>query len=216
MMNRTTMKQLLKSALLVALLSGMSLLATSAMLVSQQGDTQNGGTGDHGDNPVVGSLPCAVDPDLDLIFGGNAEAVIAPQPILGMVGGINLSDQILNADGTPYGLVNRGSGFTIMGLVNDGLITVKRADASKAFMLLQQWLPDAYIGGTISMASTVGNLSRPIANNLIDLPLLLVAAAPGPVVNAAITIEGPSGAQLPDLTVNISALGNLVTVSYTP
>ena len=204
----------MKPALLVALLGGMSLLATSPMLVSQQGGARNGGTGDHGDNPVVGSLPCAIDPDLDLIFGGNAEAIIAPQPILGMVGGVNLSNQILDADGTPYGQVNRGSGFTIMGLVNDGFISVSRSDAAKAFMLLEQWLPDAYIGGTISMASTIGNPSRTINNNLIDLPMLMVAAAPGPVVNAVITIEGPSLMQ-PVLTVNISAVGNLLTVSYT-
>jgi hypothetical protein len=215
MMNRTTIKQLMKPALLVALLGGMSLLATSSALVSQQGDSHNGGTGDHGDNPVVGSLPCAIDPDLDLIFGGNGTALIAPQPILGMVGGINLSDQIHNADGTPNGLVNRGSGFTTMALVNDGFITVSRADASKAFMLLQQWLPDAYIGGTISMASTIGNPSRTISNNVIDLPLLMIAAAPGPVINGVITISGPSAMQ-PVLTVNVSAVGNLVTVTYTP
>lgn len=215
MINWTTFKQLMKPALLVALLGGMSLLATSNMLVSQQGDSRTGG--DHGDNPVVGSLPCYVEPELDLMFGGNATSGMFPVSTLAMLGGTDLSAQIFNADGVPYGLVNRGGlgMFTKLGLVNSGSITVNRSDATKGFMQLRQWVPDAYIGGTISMVSSIGNPSRTILDNDLDLPLMMMAAAPGPVADARVTIKGPTGEE-DTLVVFISVVGSLVTVTYAP
>ena len=217
MINWTTFKQLMKPALLVALMAGMSLLATSAMLVSQEGDSHSGGTGDHGDNPVVGSLPCLVDPELDLMFGGNATSGMFPTATLGLTGSTALSSQVLDADGVPFGLVNRGGFgiFTIFGLVNNGSVTVSRLDASKGFMQLRQWVPDSYIGGTISMASTVGNPSRTIAGNVIELPMIMVASAPGPFVDARITIKSPNST-MPNLVVYITAVGDLLSVTYAP
>jgi hypothetical protein len=203
----------MKPALAVALLGGMSLLATSPLLVSQQGgDTYTGE--DHGDNPVVGSLPCEVAPDLDLIFGGTAPA---RQSILGLLGGTALESQILDAVGTPYGLVNRpgGTPFTIFGLVHDGSMTLKRSDAAKALMLLQLWLPDEYLGGSVTMTSSVGSPTRTITSNLVDLPLMMLAAAPGPVADARIVMRSASGA-VPARVVYISVVGNLLTVSYVP
>lgn len=215
MINWTTFKQLMKPALLVALLGGMSLLATSNLLVSQQGDTRTGG--DHGDNPVVGSLPCYVEPELDLMFGGNATSAMFPVSTLAMVGSTDLSGQILDADGVPYGLVNRGGlgMFTILGLVNPGSITVSRSDAAKAYMQLRQWVPDAYLGGSISMVSNIGNPSRTILGNDVDLPITMIASAPGPLADARITISGPAGNE-PALVVYISAVGDLLTVTYVP
>ncbi len=216
MINWTTFKQLMKPALLVALLGGMSLLATSNMLVSQQGDSRTGGD-DHGDNPVVGSLPCYVEPELDLMFGGNATSAMFPVPTLAMIGGTDLSDQIFNADGVPCGLVNRGGlgMFTKLGLVNSGSITVTRSDALKGFMQLRQWLPDAYNGGTISMVSSIGNPSRTVLSNDFELPIQMIAAAPGPFVDARITIKGPSATER-TLVIYISAVGDLLTASFAP
>lgn len=216
MINWTTFKQLMKPALLVALLGGMSLLATSNMLVSQQGDSRTGGD-DHGDNPVVGSLPCYVEPELDLMFGGNSTSAMFPSATLAMVGGTDLSNQIFDADGVPYGLVNRGGFglFTKFGLVNPGTMTIGRSDAIKGFMQLRQWVPDSYIGGSISMVSSIGCPSRAIIGNDIELPLMIIAAAPGPFADARITIKSPSGSQ-PNLVVYISVVGELLTVSYVP
>ncbi len=217
MINRTTFKQLLQPAILVALMSGMSLLATSSLLVSQQGNPHDGGVGDHGDNPVVGSLPCAVSPELDQMFGGSGTSITYPSPVLGLVGGSNLSGQIVDAFGTPYGMVNSGvpDAFSIFGLLHDGVITVRRFDANKGFMQLQQWVPDEYIGGTIAMVSTIGNPSREITGNVVDLPMQLLAAAPGPAVDGVITIQGPNG-EAPDLVVHITAVGSFLTITYVP
>jgi hypothetical protein len=216
MNNWTTFKQLMKPALLVALLGGMSLLATSNMLVSQQGDSRTG-DGDHGDNPVVGSLPCYVEPELDLMFGGNAASAMFPVPTLAMVGSTDLSNQIFDADGVPYGLVNRGGlgMFTILGLENPGTITVSRSDAAKAYMQLRQWVPDAYIGGSITMVSSIGNPSRMVIGNNVDLPITMIAGAPGPLADARITIKGPTSNE-PSLVIYISAVGDLLTVTYVP
>lgn len=204
----------MKPALLAALLGGMFLLATTPLLISSQGSVENGGTGDHGDNPVVGSLPCVINPDLDLMFGGGS-SVASLVPVLGMLGGPDLSSQILDANGTPYGFVNRSGLYTAVGLAHDGFICVSRSDARKAFMWLQQWLPNDYLGGTATLNSTVGNSSRSITANVVNLPLMLIAASPSPVSNGVVTIQSVNNVA-PDLVINISAVGNLLTVSYAP
>jgi|FLOH01.1.fsa_nt_gi hypothetical protein len=214
MKNRTAFKYLMKPAFFAALLGGMFLLATSPLLISSQGNVENGGTGDHGDNPVVGSLPCAINPELDLMFGAGSSgnSLVA---VLGMLGGQDLSNQILDANGTPYGMLNRGGLYTTVGLVHDGFIQVARADARKAFMWLQQWLPNDYLGGTATLTSTIGNNSRSITTNVINLPLMMIAASPAPVANGVVRIQSVNNVA-PVLVINISAVGNLVTVSYTP
>ena len=88
-------------ALLLALLGGLALLLVSPYLASQQGMHSSGGgaNSDGGDNPVVGSLPCAVDPELDLKFvqAPGSPGVSLPVPTLGYVGP-DLGDGILNLE----------------------------------------------------------------------------------------------------------------------
>lgn len=208
----TTLKKNAAPALLATLALGVTMLVTPPALVSQQGETTSG---EHGDNPVVGSLPCEVAPELDVLFGGAPGGTNYTQVTLGLLGGSDLDSRIVDASGVPNGMLNRASRFTVFGLKDNGVLTLKRQDAFKLLVLLQAWLPDHFLGGTVSMISTIGNHSREIQQNKIDLPLGSLAAAPGAVVDARITIE-PREQDLDSVVVYMSVVGDFIFISFTP
>lgn len=188
------------------------------------GDTQEPGesgsnSGDHGDNPVVGSLPIEVDPELDLMFSGSGRiSGVGLAPIMGILGGSRIEDQIADAGGVPLGRINRGTGFTILGLVNSGFAMIAREDGRTENLLLEQWLPDEYIGGTITMTSNIGTFTEAIVSNRVELPLKFLSNSTAPVVDAWINTDiiGDLHSSPEVISIHVVMVGESVTVTYLP
>lgn len=214
------------SALLMAILGGLALLMIAPTGTSQSGLSSNseGGTAggsEGGDNPVVGSLPCVVDPTLDLKFFQNANNSTAGPlaPVLGLVG-TQLCTEVQTASGTPFGRVNRGGGVhTILGLTKSGTIVVGRDYLATAGVALSQWVPDEFQGGTVTMTGSFGFSKTMIVSNLAALPVGGMAASPAVVGDVWFTIQPPSapgGQASPPLRVHVVFFGNLATISFLP
>lgn len=217
MNSRLTMNQRIKPILLAAVLGGMFILATTSYLGAQNPGESSSNSGDHGDNPVVGSLPVEVNPDMDLMFAGDGRCGLPnPTPILGLLGSAELEEEILDAGGVPRGRINQGSDFSIFGLVHPGFVAFAREEGRTGELSLKQWLNDAYLGGTISMASNVGASSCNIDANLTSLPLKVLCASTAPVVDAWVTVSGGMDSHVDEILIHIVVVGEVVTVSYIP
>lgn len=214
------------SALLMAILGGLALLMIAPTGTSQSGLSSNAeggteGSSEGGDNPVVGSLPCVVDPTLDLkFFQGANNATAGPlAPVLGLVGS-QLCTEVETASGTPNGRVNRGGGaHTILGLTKSGTIVVGRDYLSSAGTSLSQWVPDRFQGGTVTTTGSFGYSKTMIVGNLAHLPVGSMAASPAVVGDVWFTIQpppAPGGEASPPLLVHLVFFGNLATISYMP
>lgn len=213
---RTNTIQKQKSGLLTGLLGGLSILAICTFISAQQPGGA-GSDGDHGDNPVVGSLPIEVDSELDMMFGEDTRpgVIRTNEPILALVGGMPLEGEILDAFGTPNGRVNAGDGFTILGLHKTGTLLVDRGDCRNGKINLEQWFPDGYLGGRLTMVSNIGSFSSAIEGARKDFPLKFLATSPAPIVDALITAQG-AGNMGESVTVHIVIVGEVVTVNYLP
>jgi hypothetical protein len=215
----TQTTQILKPALLAALLGGLSMLAVGNLSGTQDPGESGSNSGDHGDNPVVGSLPIEVDPDLDLMFSGTGQCSgVAPNPILGFVGEGSIEALISDAGGVPLGRVNCGTGFSIFGLVNSGFAMIARDDGRRGKLFLEQWLPDEYIGGTITMTSNIGTFTEPITSNRVELPLKFLSNSTALVVDAWIStdVNGDVSSSPDVVSTHIVMVGESVTVTYLP
>ena len=214
---RTNTYQKQKPGLLTGLLGALSILTVCTFMSAQQPGGTGSGDGDHGDNPVVGSLPIEVDTELDAMFGEDPRVgvVHANAPILAVVGGAELERMILDAFGTPNGLVNRGGDFTILGLRNTGTILVNRNDCRSQAVCLKQWFPDEYLGGRVTMVSNIGTFGSSIEAEAKELPLKFLATSPAPIVDALITATS-AGTMGATTTVHVVIVGEVVTINYLP
>lgn len=207
------MNQSLKPVFFTVLLGGLSMLAIEA----QSPGEASADPGEHGDNPVVGSLPVEVTPDLDWMFlEGTQPGTAFAKPILGLVGDADLDSEILDASGVPTGLINRGSGFNVFGMEHSGFVTFPRGEGRKENITSKMWLPDAYIGGTIVMHSNVGDMESSLVNNLTRLPLRYLCTSIGPVVDAWFTLIPHRDSNADALGVHVVIVGETVTVTYIP
>jgi hypothetical protein len=209
-------------ALLLVLFGGLALLLGSPYLASQDGmrSSGEGANSDGGDNPVVGSLPCAVDPELDLKFvqATGSPGVSLPVPTLGYVGP-DLRDGILAADGIPEGRVNRRGDFDILGLVKPGTVTVSRDDLRDGEIELLQWVPDSFKGGCVTSSGTMGPSKIDLNGNLTPLPVRAAAQSLLFVVDQWYFISPPTppgGQALPPIRVHVSMTPTLATITYLP
>ena len=210
-------------ALLVALFGGLAILAIAPFVATQEpsGYADSGeGDIDGGDNHVVGSLPCVVDPTLDLKFfqGANSSHAGIPIPVMGLIGG-ELETQVQDANGTPYGLVNRSSGYNIFGMSQNGTVVLSRVDLASGFVALSQWVPDSFLGGSMLTSGSVGGGKVDILSNVVSLPISGVAASPLPTADVWYTIAAPappSGQALPPLRVHVVLANGLATISFLP
>lgn len=212
---RTNTYQKHKPGFLAGLLGALSILTVCTFMSAQQpGGT---GDGDHGDNPVVGSLPIEIDTELDAMFGEDSGVGVihASDPILAVIGGPELESLILDAFGAPSGYVNRNGGFTILGLRNTGTILVDRDDTRTGAVCLKQWFPEEYLGGRVTMVSNIGTFSSTIEKEAKDLPLKFLATSPAPIVDALITATG-AGTMGATTTVHVVIVGEVVTINYLP
>ncbi len=211
------MNQRIKPILLAAVLGGLFILATTSYLGAQNPGESSSNSGDHGDNPVVGSLPVEVNPDMNLMFVSDGRCGLPnPTPTLGLLGSTDLEEDILDAGGVPRGCINQGSDFDIFGLVHPGFVAFAREDGRNGELILKQWLSDDYLSGTISMVSNVGSSSCNIDFNLTNLPLKSLCASAAPVVDAWITVSGGMDSHVREILVHIVVVGEVVTVSYIP
>jgi len=215
MIYRTNIYQNQKPGRLTLLLGALSILAICTIMSAQQ--PGGSGSGDHGDNPVVGSLPIEVNPELDLMFGEDSRAgtVGATDPMLALVGGADLEDCILDAFGSPNGYVNHGSGFSILGLRNSGTVVLNRENLRTEQIILSQWYPGEFFGGSLTMVSNVGTFNSSIEGEAKIMPLKFLATSPAPIVDALITAKG-AGIISRTTTVHVLIVGEVVTLTYLP
>lgn len=195
------------------------MLAVGNLSGTQDPGESGSNSGEHGDNPVVGSLPVEIDPDLDLMYTGSGRVTgAAPGPVLGIIGGDCIENLIADAGGVPLGRINRGTGFTILGLVNSGFAMIARDDGRREKLFLEQWLPDEYIGGTITMTSNIGTFTETIVANRVELPLRFLSNSTAPVVDAWISTDiiGDIHSSPDVISVHVLMVGESVTVTYLP
>jgi len=207
------------AALAVAALAGGLFLVASGDLAAS-GPLASVGEG-RGDNPVVGSLPCAVDEDeLGLKFfkwiGGSMTGSIDYQlPTIAMVGGADLDNYIVDLNGTPDGLVNRASGFTAVGSVQQMSLVADRSAATVHDYRVVLWLPDSLLGSAVEMNSTVGTFTWTASTNAFALPVGTLASAPGPIQSGTITVA-PPGDSAVALQITIDVVAGMVLVDFQP
>ncbi|MDA0667276.1 MAG: hypothetical protein O3A95_03695 [Planctomycetota bacterium] len=214
---RTNTHQKQKPGLLTGLLGASSILVVSTLMSAQQPGGAGSGDGDHGDNPVVGSLPIEVDTELDAMFGEDSHVgvISTGDPILAVVGGAELEGSILDAYGSPNGRVNRFGEFTILGLQHTGTVLLNRNDCRTEKLSLKHWFPEEYLGGSLTMVSNLGTFSSLIGEGAAGLPLKFLATSPAPIVDALITARG-AGTMGGTTTVHVVIVGEVVTVNYLP
>lgn len=217
MNNRANTYQKQKSGLRSGLLGALSILTVCTFIGAQQPGGTGVDDGDHGDNPVVGSLPIEVDTELNAMFGEDLRpgVIHTNAPILAVVGSTELEGNILDAFGFPNGRVNTFGGFSILGLQQAGTIVLNRGDCRSGKVSLEQWFPEEFWGGRLSMASNFGFFSATIGDGSKELPLSFLATSPGLFVDALITAQG-SGNMGGTTTVHVVITGEVVTVNYLP
>lgn len=199
-----------------ALLAGI-FLGLSSRLVTQTEPSAN----DRGGPVVVGGLPCLVDPSLADMFwlplgGSQPGPVLGMPPVLGVVGPPDLDGVLVRAQGTPYGWIETNPGYRVLGLSNQGIVTLDRAACVAGTAVLWQWVPDVYLGGTVTIHTALGNRSNAVTTSAFQLPLAEVAVQSG---NSTGTVEirpNPDNQGLGVLWVQITATGHTVQVQYQP
>ncbi len=206
------------TALLLAAGAGLVSLVSPRDLISQA-SLASIGEG-RGDNPVVGSLPCVVDDDLDLKFFNWMGMQTPPpgaiqyyEPTLAFVGGPDLETHIVDAQGTPDGMVNASSSWTAIGSVLQMQVVADRNAASKSFDVVM-WVPDQYIGGSVQMSSTIGGSSFVLAGHAFSLPVAALAGTPGMIVSGTLTVTSADG--LETCSVQVDVIGPVVIVDFQP
>lgn len=207
------MNQRLKPVMLTVLLGGLSILALDAQSPGQSSARD----GEHGDNPVVGSLPVEISPDLDMMFIDSGCANFPyNDAMLGFIGDADLAGDLLDAGGIPTGQINRGAGFNVFGVTQTGYATFPREEGRKDRITSSLWLPEEFFGGHIVMTSNVGFLDTVIDENLTRMPLRMLCNSVSPVVDAWIVATPDRDSTAEPITVHVIIVGEMVTVSYMP
>lgn len=214
---KTTIFQTIRPKLFAVLLGGLSIFVVGTFSgASEPGESGSNGD-DHGDNPVVGSLPIEIAEELDFMFA-NEGRLSGPllMPTLGIIGNADLGSSILDAGGVPNGQVNRLKGYNIFSLHHDGFMVIPSTEARLGKMELAQWLPNEYIGGEISMSSNIGTFFTPIDVNLTQLPLKNLCSSNAPIVDAMFTILPANDSALSPIRVHVIVVGETVTLTFMP
>lgn len=199
-----------------ALLVGLALFAAAPSILAAGGSGQNYSEGGN-DNPVVGSLPCAVDPDLDLKFfraigkPPPIGTIMRPLPTLALAGS-RLPSYVLNAWGTAGGINAGGSSWSLLGLTETGAMVTSRTAVRSGHVSLWNWLPSSAFCGRVTMVSTTGAWNWPITESQFALPLLMLCNNPAPVVDAWFTVTRQNGSQV--CRYHVTIVGDVVTVEF--
>lgn len=175
-----------------------------------------------GDGPVVGSLPCMVDPSgldsryyLALGLSGPPVRDVTGPPMLGFIGPPALGNSVIEANGTPYGWVNRGVGWTVFSLTENGYALFPRVTIATAAVTCWQWVPLGYVGGTLTIQRPNGTERYAITAQAFPLNLAEVALAAGSP-SAVMTIAPPDGnSALGQRVVRVTSTPATIRVEYT-
>lgn len=200
----------------VAILIGLALLTAGPALWASG---SNSGAEGGGDNPVVGSLPCVVDPDMDLKFfkalgkpwqGGT---ILRPQPTLALAG-LNLPRYVSNAWGAGGSVNSGGSTWSLLGLMQMGGMVAGRSAVLTSQASAWTWLPASYLGGRITMTSNVGSWNASVTESCTALPMAWLCSQPLiTAVDATIVITGPT-AGVPVVKYRVTVVGDAVAVQF--
>ena len=176
------------------------------------------GEGDHGDNPVIGSLPIRFDEELNYLFPAPQSRVKfsyrSPLPVFALCSASKLTDDIVTASGKPFGGVNSRDENNIFGLKRDGLAVVYLSRLEQGKLRLNQWVTDEYIGGTVTITTNSGTVALPITQNLIALPVRKIVNQPALIIYALIAIEPNPSNQAVSLKITVTSIGRLATIGY--
>lgn len=200
----------------VAILVGLAFFTAVPMLwASGSGSNAEGG----GDNPVVGSLPCVVDPDMNLKFfkalgrpyqGGM---IMRPLPTLALAG-LNLPRHVSNAWGAGGSVNSGGSSWSLLGLMQTGGMVTSRGAILSGAASSWTWLPASYLGGRITMVSTIGSWTAPVTEACMALPLVWLSSLPLlPAVDATFTVASIN-AGVPPVRYRVTIIADVVTVQF--
>jgi hypothetical protein len=196
-------------ALLISVAVPLSLWASGGSQSSEDGG---------GDNPVVGSLPCAVDPDMDLKFwkalcgGVKSGTIMRPVPTLSLAG-VGLSSYVPDAWGGAGSVNGGGTSWSLLGLMQQGGMVTTRAAVLSGKVSLWNWLPASYYGGRVLMACPSSAWNWSITESCFVLPLTQLCASTAPVVDATFTVSG-ANASVAVVKYRVVILGEVVTVSF--
>jgi hypothetical protein len=190
----------------------------SPAYTSGGGSQSLSGDGDHGDNPVIGSLPIKFVEELNHLFPAPQSSVKflykSPLPVFALGSASKLTDDIVTAAGQPFGGVNSRDENSILGLCRDGLAVVYRSRLEEGKLRLGQWVTDEYIGGTVQITTNSGVSTLPITKNSIELPARNIMTQPALIIYAVIVIEPNPNSQAASLKITVNSAGRLVTIGY--
>jgi len=199
----------------IAILAGLLVFtAAPSLLVAagEQGQSEGGN-----DNPVVGSLPCAVDPDMNLKFfkalgmPPQSGTIMKPLPTLALAGS-SLPSYVLNAWG-PGGSVNaRGSSWSLLGLMQTGAMVTTRTAVKTGQVSMWNWLPASAINGRVMMLSNTGAWNWLITESQFALPLNMLCNNPANVVDAWFTVTRQNATQV--CRYHVTIVADVVTVEF--
>jgi len=196
----------------------IALTFVSPAYTSGGGSQSLSGDGDHGDNPVIGSLPIKFAEELNRLFPAPQSSVKSlyrsPLPVFALCSASKLTDDIVTAAGQPFGGVNSRDENSILGLCRDGLAVVYGSRLEEGKLRLNQWVTDEYIGGTVTITTNSGTFALPITQNLIELPARNIVGQPALVIYALIAIEPNPNSQAASLKITVNSTGRLATIGY--
>ena len=218
--NRNPMLSRIFLAVIILAASG-----TAALPIDETGFRPNGGSGGtRGENPVVGSLPCVVTPSLNEVFWKPLglpkpyrELEHVP-PIFGMIGPPEFDGAIIDAHGTPYGGLNYEEAWTCFALAAKGTVYFSRyaLEADDPMIEIWQYVPEDYVGGTLTVQESSGTRTIAITDNLVDLPVDEILSAPGAGTARLSLTPKPGKLAWGDKVVIVSFNDLVVEVRYQP
>jgi hypothetical protein len=217
MKNSSSNTRILLSSLALGLLAGV------APVLYGGDDGLSGGFG-RGDNPVIGSLPCIVDPRIDDLFwipnglpkppGG----FFAGLPAVGaLISGAEFEDALLAVSGDPYGFINGYEHWTVLGFVRSAQVSINRSDLASSRVRMWQFLPKGYLGGEMRFEMPGYTTVSSIGSQNMLVQLTEVAGLPDAVGVARVVFSPNAYNQaLCDITILIPFHFGTVSIKYQP
>lgn len=160
-----------------------SLLGVSALILGMNSQVIGGQSQsdlDRGENPVVGSLPCRIDPTLDLVFWegqglDDPGFMPAMYPATFGICSSDIEADVIDADGTPYGVLDDAYDWNSMGLQKNGYMLVPRYRVQNGKISAWVWTPSGYMGGELCLQSALVSGKTTLQQNAVEVPISALA-----------------------------------------
>ncbi len=204
----------------VALVTG---LVAVPPVVGGSGGFNGENSFDRGDNPVVGSLPCMVDPDLLDLFWvpfhspkPSSFDLLGYPATLGVIGTPELEYELVDAFGAGNGYIDRRTGWACLGLVESAVVVLDRPTVADGSTDLWHFLPEGYLGGNIHVVSPYGEVDQPIIAQNVPIPLIAYANYPEFIGQVTLTMSPPPESSLEAKVIQVDLQGAQLLISYRP